>query len=156
MGCFLNIDRIAGQAIGDRMSEPILNGCFLTTHPIRTDNRGRLVAIEGGSDVPFKIERVYFLYDVGPGIERGFHAHRQLHQRLFCVSGSCIVTIDDGHERRDVPLDSPEIGLHIGPMIWREMHDFSEGAVLMVLASLHYDESDYIRDYDRFVAEAGQ
>ena len=116
------------------------------------DSRGKLIALEEGADIPFPIKRVYYIYDTLPGVERGFHAHRELEQILVCVSGSCEITVDDGRERETIPLGKPSEGLYIGPGIWREMRDFSPGAVLLVLASLPYDEHDYIRDYDEFIA----
>lgn len=134
--------------------ERILPNCALHSHNVAADGRGRLVALEAGRDVPFAIERVYFLYETAPGAERGFHAHRSLEQWAVCVSGSCTLVVDDGSERREVRLDAPDKGLYIGAGIWREMHDFSPGAVLMVLASARYDEGDYIRSYDEFLALA--
>lgn len=115
------------------------------------DERGTLVAIEAGADVPFDIRRVYYMYDTTAGTTRGRHAHRSLKQVLICTSGSCTVTLDDGTERADVTLDEPDLGLYVDSVTWREMRDFSDGAVLMVLASEPYDESDYIRDYGEFL-----
>jgi dTDP-4-dehydrorhamnose 3,5-epimerase-like enzyme len=135
------------------MITPVVNGCYLCRHPVVTDARGHLLPIESGADVPFAIERVYLLYGAAPGVERGFHAHRALHQRTFCVSGSCTFVLDNGHQRRHVRLDSADIGLHMGPMIWREMRDFSPDCVLMTLASAPYNEDDYIRDYGEFLAD---
>ena len=131
--------------------EQILPNCALHSHNVATDDRGRLVALEAGREVPFAIERVYFLYDTSPGAERGFHAHRSLEQWMVCVAGTCTLVVDDGAERREVLLDAPDKGLYIGPGIWREMRGFSPGAVLMVLASAPYDESDYLRSYDDFL-----
>ena len=133
----------------------IIDGCSLHRHRALTDHRGSLLPVEAERDVPFAIARVYLLYSTAPRAERGFHSHRSLEQRAFCVSGSCTLIVDNGRERQEVRLDSPEIGLHIGSMIWREMRDFSPDCVLMVLASAHYDEADYIRDYDQFLAEVG-
>ena len=124
----------------------------------RGDDRGTLVAIEESSDIPFVIRRVYYVYDTGAGVRRGRHAHRDLLQVAVAVSGSCRFLLDDGHEKAEALLDRPNRGLLIGPMIWREMFDFSKDCVLMVLADLPYRESDYIRDYAEFlrlVAEAG-
>jgi dTDP-4-dehydrorhamnose 3,5-epimerase-like enzyme len=95
---------------------------------------------------------VYYLYATPPGQERGFHSHRRLEQLAVCVSGAVTITVDDGRDRRHVRLDRPDLGLHIGPMIWREMRNFTDGAVLMVLASMPYDEGDYMRSYEDFVA----
>lgn len=91
------------------------------------------------------------MYDTLEGVVRGKHAHKELHQVLFCVAGACTIHLDDGKEKIDVRLDKPSRGLLIGPGMWREMYDFTPGAVLMVLASEYYDESDYIRDYDAFL-----
>lgn len=114
------------------------------------DERGQLVALEENKNIPFSIKRVYFMYDTKDDVCRGQHAHKHLRQVLFCVSGSCIVSLDDGKEKVSVKLDRPERGLFIGPGVWREMYDFSKGTVLMVVASEYYDESDYIRNYDDF------
>ena len=123
-------------------------------HPltVRGDARGKLVAIEGGTDVPFDIARVYYLYGTSEGAERGFHAHQRLRQFAVAVSGSCTMMLDDGTARRDVRLDDPGTGVLIEPMMWHEMRDFSADCVLLVLADAAYDEGDYIRDYDQFLA----
>lgn len=119
--------------------------------PPHGDDRGQLVAIEELADVPFDIKRVYYIYDTLPGVRRGFHAHQDLQQVLICVHGSCKIHLDNGSETAEVLLDKPYEGLYISNDTWREMYDFSEGAVLLVLASRHYDEADYIRDYDKFL-----
>jgi hypothetical protein len=118
-----------------------------------TDDRGQLVVIEGQGHAPFSIQRVYCIIGA-EGKPRGFHAHRNLRQLLVCLAGSCRVVIDNGFERADWTLDRPDEGLLIGPMEWRELHDFSESAIMMCLADAHHDEADYIRDYDEFVALA--
>lgn len=123
----------------------------LFTFPPHGDDRGQLVAIEEGIDLPFDVRRVYYIYDTLPGVRRGFHAHLKLEQILLCVSGSCKIHLDNGHETAEVVLDKPNEGLYISNNTWREMYDFSEGAVLLVLASEHYDEADYIRNYDAFL-----
>lgn len=115
------------------------------------DERGQLVSLEERKDIPFKIKRVYFMYDTKTDVVRGHHAHKKLKQILFCVHGSCKVLLDNGKEKKIVPLEKPYEGLYIASDMWREMFDFSEDAVLMVLASELYDESDYIRDYDAFI-----
>jgi len=117
------------------------------------DDRGSLVAVEIGMEkaVPFDIKRVYYIYHTEQGVTRGHHAHKNLKQVAICVAGKCRMVLDDGQGREEVWLDSPTRGLVIEVMIWREMHDFSEDCVLLVLASEHYDESDYIRDYDDFL-----
>lgn len=116
------------------------------------DEEGQLVALEQLKNVPFEIRRVYYIYDTIAGIRRGRHAHKNLEQILICVHGSCRVMLDNGHERTDLTLDDPCEGLYISNDIWREMYDFSPDAVLLVLASELYDESDYIRNYDDFLA----
>lgn len=115
------------------------------------DDRGQLVALEEYKDIPFEIKRVYYMYDTGEGIRRGFHAHKKLKQILICVNGSCKIHLDNGKEQKEVLLEKPYEGLYIDNDMWREMYDFSPDAVLMVLASEYYDESDYIRDYDEFL-----
>lgn len=119
------------------------------------DKRGTLVSLEQLKDVPFEIKRVYYMYHTVPEARRGCHAHKNLRQVLVCVSGSCSVLLDDGRERAEVHLDSPNKGLVVESCVWREMFGFSESAVLMVLASELYDESDYIRDYKDFLGYVG-
>lgn len=116
-----------------------------------SDKRGTLVALEGERNIPFAIKRVYYMVDVPPGETRGFHAHRKLQQVAVCLNGSCKMVLDDGKTRESVVLDSPTKGLVIGDLVWREMSEFTAGAVLMVLASEPYDEADYIRDHDEFL-----
>ena len=120
--------------------------------PPHGDDRGQLVAIEAMKDLPFEVKRVYYIYDTLAHVRRGFHAHRNLQQILICVHGSCKVHLDNGFETVEVLLDKPFEGLYIENDMWREMYDFSEGAVLLVLASQYYDEADYIRCYDDFIA----
>jgi len=114
------------------------------------DERGQLVALEGNRNIPFEIKRVYYLTGTQPGVPRGFHAHRELEQIAVCVSGQCRMVVDNGRQRDEVLLNTPSRAIRIGRMIWREMHDFSTDCVLLVLASEHYDEQDYIRDYSEF------
>lgn len=121
--------------------------------PLLGDERGSLVALEAEKTVPFAIERVYYIFGTQQGVARGFHAHKNLQQVAICVTGSCRMVLDDGRISKEVWLDSPTKGLMISPMVWHEMHDFSEDCVLLVLASEHYDENDYIRDYDEFITE---
>ena len=118
------------------------------------DGRGSLVALEGNRNVPFDIRRVYYITGMSPDQPRGFHAHRQLQQVAVCVAGRCRMVLDDGKTRNETWLDSPDEGVLIGNMVWREMHDFSSDCVLLVLASELYDEADYIRDYDTFLRTA--
>lgn len=115
------------------------------------DHRGTLISLESFKNVPFDIKRVYYMYDTKHDVRRGFHAHKNLKQILICVSGSCKILLDDGKEKAVVPLTAPNVGLYLESNIWREMFDFSSDAVLMVLASEHYNESDYIRNYEDFL-----
>ena len=116
-----------------------------------TDGRGGLVALEQNRNIPFEIKRVYYIYGTPKNVRRGFHAHKALQQVAVCVKGACSFLLDNGRERVDCRLDSPTTGLYIGNNIWREMYDFTEDCVLMVLASELYDEVDYIRDYEQFL-----
>ncbi|MEW5562700.1 FdtA/QdtA family cupin domain-containing protein [Enterobacter asburiae] len=118
------------------------------------DDRGSLVALEEENNIPFSIKRVYYIFDTKEGVRRGFHAHKKLKQVAIAVKGSCRFLLDDGTERIEVVLDNPAQGLLIESCIWREMYDFSSDCVLMVLADSHYDEKDYIRDYDAFTVYA--
>ncbi len=120
------------------------------------DDRGQLVALEEFKDIPFEIKRVYYMYDTGEGVHRGFHAHRSLEQILICIHGSCKVLLDNGTEKKVISLEKPYEGLYIANDMWREMYDFSSDAVLLVLASDFYKEEDYIRDYDVFLKEVGK
>lgn len=115
------------------------------------DSRGQLVAIEKDKDIPFEIKRVYFMYDTIHNVRRGYHAHKKLQQILICTSGKCTIHLDDGYDTAEIVLDKPYEGLYVSNDMWREMYDFSPGAVLMVLASELYDESDYIRKYEEFI-----
>lgn len=119
--------------------------------PALGDERGSLVALEVEKSVPFVIKRVYYIFGTKAGVSRGFHAHKKLQQVAICITGSCRMILDDGQQRSEVLLNSPNKGLVIGDLVWREMHDFSKDCVLLVLASEHYDESDYIRNYDDFI-----
>lgn len=120
------------------------------------DERGSLVALEIGMEkaVPFDIKRVYYIYRTAQSVSRGYHAHRNLKQVAICVAGRCRMVLDNGSSRAEVWMDSPTKGLLIESMVWREMHDFSDDCVLLVLASEHYDESDYIRNYNDFAGQA--
>lgn len=118
------------------------------------DDRGSLIALEEGKNIPFPVKRVYYLFNTKEGVRRGFHAHKALKQVAIAVRGSCRFVLDDGNERVEVLLDNPAQGLLIESFMWREMYDFSEDCVLMVLADELYDESDYIRDYAQFIEAA--
>lgn len=122
----------------------------LISFPPLGDDRGSLVALESQQSIPFDIKRVYYIFGTQQGVARGFHAHKQLKQVAVCVTGRCRMVLDDGKHREEVWLDSAAKGILIEDMVWREMHDFSEDCVLLVLASKHYEESDYIRDYAEF------
>ncbi len=117
------------------------------------DDRGMLVALEEYSDIPFEIKRVYYMYDTKPEVHRGFHAHKNLQQILVCIHGSCKILLDNGKEKKVVSLEKPYEGLYVSNDMWREMYDFSEDSVLLVLASEPYREEDYIRDYDEFLKQ---
>lgn len=117
---------------------------------VHGDERGALVSLEREKNIPFDIRRVYYIFDTKQGVTRGFHAHRKLKQVAIAVKGSCRFILDDGNERVNVILDNPTQGLLINSFVWREMTDFSEDCVLMVLADMEYEESDYIRDYSTF------
>lgn len=120
---------------------------------VRGDHTGNLVALEKGTEFPFDIKRVYYIWGTDKDAIRGKHAHRKLEQVIVCTSGSCDFILDDGKERTTVHLDKPSQGLHIKSNIWREFTNFSPDCVVMVLASEHYDEKDYIRDYKTFLQE---
>jgi N-acetyl-anhydromuramyl-L-alanine amidase AmpD len=122
--------------------------------PVISDPRGNLCVAEGAIDAPFDIARVYYLYDVPSGSARAGHAHYALNQLLIAVSGSFDVRLNDGRREHTVTLNRPHRALHVGPMTWREIENFSSGSVCLVLASQHYDEADYIRDFDEFLSVA--
>ena len=119
--------------------------------PKITDQRGSLTFVEAARHIPFGIKRVFYLYDVPGGVDRGGHALKRCHQFLVAISGSFDVILDDGHEKRRVHLSLPYRGLYIPPMIWREMEKFSFGSVCLVLASEFYSAEDYYRDYPEFL-----
>ncbi|MDA8427920.1 MAG: FdtA/QdtA family cupin domain-containing protein [Geobacteraceae bacterium] len=128
-----------------------LSNCRIIELPKITDPRGNLTFIEGVRHVPFDIKRVYYLYDVPGGAERGGHGHKALHQLIIAMSGSFDVVLDDGREKHRIHLNRSYYGLYVCPMIWRELDNFSSGSVCMVLASNLYDEADYYREYDQFI-----
>ncbi len=132
-----------------------LNNCCLIDLPKIHDPRGNLTFIEGGGHIPFDIQRVYYLYDVPGGSERGGHAHKGLHQLIIAMSGSFDVVLDDGREKKRFHLNRSYFGLYVCPMMWRELDNFSSGAVCMVLASNKYDEEDYFREYGDYLAAQG-
>ena len=125
--------------------------CKIIDLPKIHDPRGNLTFIEGGGHIPFSIQRVYYLYDVPGGSERGGHAHKGLHQLIIAMSGSFDVLLDDGKEKRRYHLNRSYTGLYVCPMMWRELENFSSGSVCMVIASNLYAEDDYYRDYAEFM-----
>lgn len=128
-----------------------ISDCKIIDLPKITDPRGNLTFIEGNRHIPFDIKRVYYLYDVPGGAERGGHGHRELQQLIIAISGSFDIILDDGFDKKRYYMNRPYYGLYVAPMIWREITNFSSGSVCIVLASTIYDESDYIRDYDQFL-----
>ena len=133
-----------------------IDRCEIIDLPKISDPRGNLTFIEGCHQIPFAIQRVYYLYDVPGGAERGGHAHKELHQLIIAMSGSFDVILDDGTIRSAFICNRSYNGLYICPMIWRELDNFSSGSVCMVLASNYYNESDYYRDYAEFMRARGQ
>ena len=133
--------------------KPLLDNCRIIDLPKIADARGNLTFVEGGNHIPFDIARVYYLYDVPGGAERGGHAHKELRQLIIAMSGSFDVVLDDGTEKKRFHLNRSYQGLIVTPMIWRELDNFSSGSVCMVLASNRYDEADYYRDYDAYIAD---
>ncbi|MBY0525319.1 MAG: FdtA/QdtA family cupin domain-containing protein [Gemmataceae bacterium] len=133
-----------------------LPGCRFIYLPKITDPRGNLTFIEGANHVPFDIKRVYYLYDVPGGAERGGHAHKELQQFMIAMSGSFDVVLDDGSNKQRFHLNRSYYGLYIANMVWREMDNFSSGSVCMVLASEKFDETDYYRDYKEFLKATKQ
>jgi dTDP-4-dehydrorhamnose 3,5-epimerase-like enzyme len=131
-----------------------LEDCRIIELPKIVDSRGNLTFVEGGNHIPFDIKRVYYLYDVPGGATRAAHGHKALHQLMICMSGAFDVTLDDGRHKQKFHLNRSYYGLYIPPMIWRDLDNFSTGAVCMVLASEIYDEADYFRNYEDFLSAA--
>ena len=128
----------------------------LINFEIHGDARGKLVALENNKEIPFEVKRVYYMFDTLPNESRGFHAHKELEQIIIAMDGACRFVLDDGTNREEVLLNRPDVGLYIGKNMWREMHDFSYGCKLVVLASEFYDEKEYIRSYDDFLKSLKQ
>lgn len=129
-----------------------IDNCRIIELPKIEEPRGNLTFVEGNSHIPFDIRRVYYLYDVPGGAERGGHAHKGLHQLIIAMSGSFDVVLDDGRNKKRIHLNRSYFGLYVCPMIWRELDNFSSGSVCLVLASNIYEESDYYRDYDEYLS----
>jgi len=130
-------------------------GCRLIDLPRIAEPRGNLTFVENGRQIPFDIRRVYYLYDIPGGAERGGHAHRRLQQLLIAIAGSFDVVVDDGRKRQRYHLNRSYFGLYLPPMTWRELDNFSSGSVCLVLASDPYDEADYYRDYQTYLNALG-
>jgi len=151
------MQQVLGLALRHRQEALALacQDCKIIDLPKIGDPRGNLTFIEGGAHVPFAIQRVYYLYDVPGGAERGGHAHKALQQLIIAMSGSFDVVLDDGVEKKRFHLNRSYYGLYIRPMIWRELDNFSSGSVCLVLASNTYSETDYFRDYPSYLSARG-
>ena len=134
------------------MKDSSIYNCNVLALPKIHNRAGNITALNNSVDLPFDVHRVFYLYDIPGGEFRGGHAHKELHQFIVAVSGSFDITLDDGHNKKTVSLNRPYYGLHVIPGIWSELGNFSSGAICLVLASHKYDESDYIRDYSKFIA----
>ena len=130
--------------------ESTIYNCSILTLPKMHNRSGNITALNNWSDIPFEIQRVFYLYDIPSGETRGGHAHKESHQLIVAVSGSFDVTLDDGYNKRTVTLNRPNFALHVIPKVWNNLSNFSSGAVCLVLASHQYDEDDYIRNYNNF------
>jgi dTDP-4-dehydrorhamnose 3,5-epimerase-like enzyme len=128
----------------------------LLNFDVKGDDRGSLVALEENKNVSFNVKRVYYIYGTKEGVVRGKHAHYRVEQLAVCVSGSCDFVLDDGKNRVTIHLNRQDQGLYIGTMLWHEFMNFSPECVVMVLASDYYNESDYIRNYDKFLLEVNR
>jgi dTDP-4-dehydrorhamnose 3,5-epimerase len=129
-------------------------GCRLVELKVMGDERGSLIALERATGVPFPIARAYYIFGTKEGVSRGFHAHRRLRQWMIPLAGGCTMLLDDSRQRAQVRLDRLDRALEVGPMVWREMHDFTPDCVLLVLADAAYDAADYLRDHEAFRAAA--
>jgi len=132
------------------MKQPSVFECVVIPLNKIHNRAGNITVIEGNNHIPFDVRRIYYLYDIPGGVTRGGHAHKELFQLVVAVSGSFKLLLDDGFNKRVVTLDRPDYGLIIVPGIWRELFDFSFGSICMVLASLQYDENDYLRTIEKF------
>jgi dTDP-4-dehydrorhamnose 3,5-epimerase-like enzyme len=134
------------------MTDSIIYNCNVLTLSKIHNRAGNITALNNSIDLPFDIHRVYYLYDIPGGEIRGGHAHKELQQLIVAVSGSFDITLDDGTNKKTVSLNRPYYGLHVVPGIWRDLSNFSSGAICLVMASHEYDANDYIRDYTEFLA----
>lgn len=132
-----------------------VSDCKIIQLPRIADTRGKLSFIESHDHVPFDIKRIYYLYDMPPDAERGAHGHKKLEQLIVPLAGSFDICFDDGYHKKSYRLENPWEGVYVAPMIWRELKNFSSGAICLVLASEHYDEQDYFRNYHEFLHAAG-
>ena len=133
------------------MKKTTLYDCSVIEMDKHHNDVGNITVIENNKDIPFEVQRTYYLYDVPGGEERGGHAHKELKQLLIAASGSFDVVLNDGNVKRTITLNRPYHGLLIVPGIWRELNNFSSGSVCLVLSSHKYDEADYIRDYEEYL-----
>jgi dTDP-4-dehydrorhamnose 3,5-epimerase-like enzyme len=133
---------------------PRISACRLIEFPVIRDPRGNLTFVEGANHVDFDMRRVFYLYDVPGGESRAGHALKSTTQVIIAISGSFDVVVDDSHDRKTVTLNRSYVGLYLPPLVWRELENFSSGAVCLVLASRVYDEDDYVRDYEGFTVAA--
>ncbi len=134
----------------------MLEDCKIIELPVIKDPRGNLSIVEANKHIPFGIERIYYLYDIPGGAERGGHAHKALHQLIIAISGSFDIHLDDGISKKTIHMNRSYNGLYVCPMIWREINNFSSGAVCLVLASDFYSEEDYYRNYNEFINIVGK
>lgn len=134
----------------------MIEECKIIQLPRINDPRGNLTFVESRRHIPFDIRRVYYLYDVPGGAERGGHAHKGLHQLIIAMSGSFDIHLDDGYSKKTIHMNRSYYGLYVCPMIWRGIDNFSSGAVCMAMVSEYYDELDYYRDYDQFLRDVGK
>lgn len=145
-----------GNIKKEKMNKSTIYDCSMIELPkIESKRQGNLTVVEGENNLPFDVQRVFYLYDIPGGEVRGAHAHKECHQFLIAASGSFEVVLDDGINKRTILLNRPYYGLHIPPMIWAHEQGFSSGAICLVLTSHKYNEADYIRDYQDFIKISG-